>query len=277
MCYNANNALFHKCLTLPFVVCILNTCIFAFGLFPCAVTIFFACAITKWVLLFFCILYFGILHLVYISVAHNHLFACVHTFLLFWIKYAIACLLYFLQSFCWLLHCVFPHNYSCLYLLLFCKFLPVSLRHFWWLFVLAVCFFLRSCNFICIDSWKFIRIALVLLFCCSFCLVSCLLFLLCKSAVDINLCSLVSGFLGVAVCVFLLCCCLYVFISYCAPLVSPPILPMILSDHPDYTCQLPGFSCCDQTLHKHVLLDHLGSFLSCFWFSHCRRSRSVSL
>ena len=127
VCYNANNALFHKCLTLPFVVCILSTCIFAFGLFPCAVTIFFACAITKWVLLFFCMLYFGILHLVYTSVAHNHLFACVHTFLLFWIKYAIACLPYFSQSFCSLLHCFFLLNCSYLHCLFFCRFLPVPL------------------------------------------------------------------------------------------------------------------------------------------------------
>ena len=52
-------------------------------------------------------LYFGILHRVGISVLNNCLFVFLLTFLLFCIVCAIACLPYFLQSFCLLLNCFF--------------------------------------------------------------------------------------------------------------------------------------------------------------------------
>ena len=77
-----------------------------------------------------------------------------------------------------------------------------------------------------------------------------------------------SGFLRLSF-VFSLCFYLCTFISYCAPLDSPTFLPIILSDHPDYPCQLPDFSCCHQTLQKRLLLAHFGGFLPCFCFPLC--------
>ena len=77
-----------------------------------------------------------------------------------------------------------------------------------------------------------------------------------------------SGFLRLSF-VFSLCFYLCTFISYCAPLDSPKFLPIILSDHPDYPCQLPDFSCCHQTLQKRLLLAHFGGFLPCFCFPLC--------
>ena len=63
--------------------------------------------IAKRVLHFFACLYVGIFRRVDIARSHNNLFVYLLSFLLFCFKYVIACLLYFLQLFCWLLSCYF--------------------------------------------------------------------------------------------------------------------------------------------------------------------------
>ena len=131
-------------------------------------------------------LYFGILHRVYISVAHNYLFACVHTVLLFWIKYAIACLPYFLQSFCSPLHCFFLLSYSHLHCLFFCRFLPVPLPRSQHIFVILACFFLPFRIMMLISVWNIVRIAFALFLLLVFLTPFVLVFLLYKWAVYIN-------------------------------------------------------------------------------------------
>ena len=64
--------------------------------FACVVGVFFEFLIEKWMLLFFWLFYFGILHCVDISVLHVLLFILLIDFLFFCIVWAFPCLLYFL-------------------------------------------------------------------------------------------------------------------------------------------------------------------------------------
>ena len=98
--------------------------------------------IAKRVLHFFACLYVGIFRRVDIARSHNNLFVYLLSFLLFCFKYVIACLLYFLQLFCWLLSCYFlSMDLICIFLF-FCRFLPVQLARFGRLLAVAICFFL---------------------------------------------------------------------------------------------------------------------------------------
>ena len=95
-------------------------------------------------------LFSAVFHPVFICVVHNCLFVCLFSCLAFDIVCTITCLPYFLQCIYALLNCFFSPYRSLFPLLLFCRFLSVSLPRF------RCCFCRCACVIVAVepfDSW----------------------------------------------------------------------------------------------------------------------------
>ena len=175
-------------------------------------------------------------------VLRNHLFILLLSFLLF-LHFMYKCLLaLFFDIVLSITSFLFLTIRSHLHFLFVCRFLPAPLPHFLCLLVAVVPFFLPSRLFLIYFPLNFIYNASILLFLLLFLTRFVLAFFAVQISCVHQFVLARFHFLGGRCLIFLLCSCLYIFISYRAPLVSPQFLPMILSDHRDYPYQLPVFS-----------------------------------
>ena len=217
----------------------------------------------------FCLFWFCILYRADTSVLLSFSLVYLVAFLLFAIKYAFACLPYFLRWFYALFDCFFVSKLLTFTFLLFCRLLPVPLPRFEWLLVNAFSFLLFSQIVYCLYSAA----------CFLFCLVTAFLdvclarFVLAFFALQISgakqICACSFSFFLTLSFVFFAPPCVYWSISHHAPLPSPLFLPMVPSSPPWQP--LPTYwifpLCAD--IQKHVLNDCLRLFLPCFCLPPC--------
>ena len=112
----------------------------------------------------FCLFWFYMLHPVWTSVLCRFSLIYLFIFLLFAVIYVFVCLPYFLKWIYPLLNCFLSSNYSHLYLLLFCRLLPVPLPRFKRLLVGGFSFLLFWQNVYCVKSVSWVLFWLVTTF-----------------------------------------------------------------------------------------------------------------
>ena len=145
-------ALLRACLSTLVLYAFATYVLFAFCFLLCVVTSFFRFVFTKLVVHFFSLLHIRILYPFLICIVRNCVCAWLTFFLHFDFVCAIACLLYFLQCFCTLLHSILRQNRSLLHNSLFAG---SSRCHILVLIVFLPSQFASFCGFdlICFLSW----------------------------------------------------------------------------------------------------------------------------